>query len=190
MAQAKTLTAREQRRVLDYVATRPHAARNRMIIQLTFYAGMRVGEVAALTMTDVVNADGDIKPEIRLDASQTKGRHARMVFISERLRKELAGYLKTLPASHTMTTPLFGTQKRAAFSANSLCQTLNTIYRRAGLDGASSHSGRRSFITTLASKGIGVRVLAALAGGHRSIATTQAYIDVNDAMKRAAVELL
>jgi integrase len=39
-----------------------------------------------------------------------------------------------------------------------------------------------------ASKGIGVRVLASLAG-HKSIATTQAYIDVNDEMKRAAVEL-
>jgi site-specific recombinase XerD len=52
-----------------------------------------------------------------------------------------------------------------------------------------SHSGRRSFITTLASKGIGVRVLASLAG-HKSIATTQAYIDVNDDMKRAAVELV
>ena len=150
---------------------------------------MRVGEVSALTLADVLSADGSVKPEIRLDASQTKGRHARMVFVSERLRKELAIYLKTLPAQQPMTTPLFGTQKRAAFSANSLCQTLNTIYERAGLEGATSHSGRRSFITTLASKGIGVRVLAALAG-HRSITTTQAYIDVNDAMKRAAVELL
>ena len=64
---------------------------------------------------------------------------------------------------------------------------MNAIYRRAGIEGATSHSGRRSFITTLASKGIGVRVLASLAG-RRSVATTQAYIDVNDEMKRAAVE--
>jgi integrase/recombinase XerD len=48
---------------------------------------------------------------------------------------------------------------------------------------------RRTFITNLASKGIGVRVLASLAG-HRSIAITQAYIDVNDDMKRRAVELV
>jgi integrase/recombinase XerD len=38
-------------------------------------------------------------------------------------------------------------------------------------------------------QGIGVRGLATLAG-HRSIATTHAYIDVNDDMKRAAVELV
>jgi integrase/recombinase XerD len=41
----------------------------------------------------------------------------------------------------------------------------------------------------LAAKGVGVRVLASLAG-HRSIQTTQAYIDVNDDMKRRAVELI
>jgi integrase/recombinase XerD len=48
---------------------------------------------------------------------------------------------------------------------------------------------RRSFITNLAARGIGVRVLAELAG-HRSIAVTQKYIDVNDDMKRNAVEMI
>jgi integrase/recombinase XerD len=114
--------------------------------------------------------------------------HARTVFVNDRLRKEIASYQKNKVTSDP-SNPLFKTQKRSAFSANTLCQTLNGIYRRAGLDGATSHSGRRSFITQLASKGIGVRVLASLAG-HKSIATTQAYIDVNDAMKRAAVELV
>ena len=46
----------------------------------------------------------------------------------------------------------------------------------------------RSFITNLATKVIGVRVLASLAG-HRSIAVTQKNIDVNDDMMRNAVEL-
>src|ERR1700720_4064840 len=85
-------------------------------------------------------------------------------------------------------SPLFWRQKRSAFSSNTLCQTLNGLYRHAGIEGPTSHNGRRSFITALASKGIGVRVLASLAG-HKIIATTQAYIDVNDEMKRAAVEL-
>jgi integrase/recombinase XerD len=110
------------------------------------------------------------------------------VFVNDRLRKEIATYLRTIEDVDAGKS-LFPTQKRATFSANTLCQTINVIYRRAGIDGATSHSGRRTFITTLASKGIGVRVLAALAG-HRNIATTQAYIDVNDEMKRAAVELV
>ena len=188
MPQAKTLTAKDLRRVLDFVATRPHAARNRLMLLMTHWSGMRVGEVAALTIRDVLNADGSAKDEIRLDAAQTKGKHARTVFVSERLRREINTYIK-LRSTWRADATLFATQKRAAFTANTLCQTLNTIYRKAGIDGASSHSGRRSFITTLASKGVGVRVLAALAG-HKSIATTQCYIDVNDDMKRAAVELI
>ena len=147
---------------------------------------MRIGEVAALRVTDVISTDGTAKPEIRLAPEQTKGKHARTVFVSERLRKEIGAYVKTLDKAQTH---LFATQKQPAFSANSACQLLNAIYQRAGIDGASSHSGRRSFITALANKGVGVRVLAALAG-HRSISTTQRYIDVNDVMQRAAVELI
>lgn len=155
---------------------------------MTHWAGMRVGEIAALMIGNVRDPDGTVKNEFRLDATQTKGKHARTVFVNDRLRKEIASYLKAI-ATTDPNSPLFRTQKRSAFSANTLCQTLNGLYRRAGMDGATSHSGRRSFITALASKGIGVRVLASLAG-HKSIATTQAYIDVNDEMKRAAVELV
>ncbi|NDD12360.1 MAG: site-specific integrase, partial [Betaproteobacteria bacterium] len=55
--------------------------------------------------------------------------------------------------------------------------------------GGSSHSGRRTFITTLANKGVSVRLLASLVR-HSNISTTQRYIDVNDDMKRRAVELV
>ena len=79
-------------------------------------------------------------------------------------------------------------KKGAAFSANTLCQLLIRIYEDCGLEGATSHSGRRSFITNLAAKGVGVRVLAELAA-HASISTTQRYIDVNDEQMRRAVEL-
>ena len=87
--------------------------------------------------------------------------------------------------------PLFPTYRspRRAFTPNTLAQHFYWLYKRAGIPNASSHSGRRSFITTLANKGIGVRVLASLAG-HKSIAVTQRYIDVNDETKRNAVELI
>jgi integrase/recombinase XerD len=188
MPQAKTFTPKELRRALDYVSTRKHAARNRAIILMTHLAGMRIGEVAMLKFGDVIERNGTVRNEIRLEAAQTKGDKSRVVFVNERLRKEIAAYLASMPFP-ALDTPMFYTQKRAAFTPNTLCQTLNTIYKMAGLHGATSHSGRRSFITALAAKGVGVRVLAALAG-HSSISTTQAYIDVNDEMKRAAVELV
>ena len=188
MAQAKTLTVRELRKVIDHLPVNKYRSRNRLMLLMTHWSGMRVGEVAALSIGDVRNVDGTVKHEIRLDAKQTKGNHARTVFVNDRLRKEMGAYIKNKVTTDP-SKPLFRTQKRSAFSANTLCQTLNGLYRHAGIDGATSHSGRRSFITVLASKGIGVRVLASLAG-HKSIATTQAYIDVNDEMKRAAVELV
>jgi len=75
------------------------------------------------------------------------------------------------------------------FSANTLAQLFHYLYKKALVFQGSSHSGRRTFITTLAQKGISVRVLASLAG-HRSLNTTMRYIDVNDEMKRNAVELV
>ena len=188
MAQAKTFTEKELKRVLAHIAIHKHAIRNRAMLLLTHWAGLRVGEVAALRIGDVMAEDGTIKQEIRLLAEQTKGGHARTIFVGERLRKELAVYVASLKKP-VLNNPLFYTQKRQGFSANTLCQFFHRLYRDTGIEGASSHSGRRSFITNLASKGVGVRVLMSLAG-HRSMATTQLYIDVNDAMKRAAVELL
>ena len=188
--QAKTLTPQELRRVLDFIATRPHALRNRVMLLMTHYAGMRVGEVASLRYVDVADTDGQLRDEIRLDAAQTKGRHGRVVFVNAKLKRELQAYLR----SHPQIKPdhkLFYTQKRAGagFSANTLTQHFHYIYKQSGIAGASSHSGRRTFITNLASKGISVRVLMSLAG-HRHIGTTQAYIDVNDDMKRRAVEMV
>jgi integrase/recombinase XerD len=190
MKQAKTLTQTELRRVLDYIATRKHAARNRAVVLMTYYAGMRVGEVAALKIADIIDTEGQIKNEIRLTAEQTKGNTARVIMVSEKLRKELATYSKTLSYKDTSHS-FFYTQKqhKRGFTANTLAQFFYTLYNNAGLEGASSHSGRRSFITNLAAKGVSVRVLMSLAG-HQNISTTQAYIDINDDMKRKAVELI
>lgn len=188
MAQAKTLNEKELRKVLNYIALRKHAPRNRAMLLVTHWSGMRVGEVSALRIGDVVAADGSIKDEVRLSAEQTKGDKSRTVFLPEKLRKELSSYISLIKTSDP-SKPLFKTQKRDGFSANTLTQHFHYLYKKAGVYGASSHSGRRTFITELANKGVGVRVLMALAG-HRNISTTQAYIDLNDGMKRRAVELI
>lgn len=188
--QAKTLTQPELRRVLDYIATRPHAVRNRTMLLATHLAGMRVGEVSNLRYEDVIDVAGQIRDEIRLDAAQTKGRYGRVVFVNAKLKRELETYL----GSHPQTKPddkLFYTQKRAGtgFTPNTLAQHFHYLYKRAGIEGASSHSGRRSFLTNLAAKGVGVRVLMSLAG-HLNLASTQKYLDCNDDMKRRAVEMV
>jgi integrase/recombinase XerD len=87
--------------------------------------------------------------------------------------------------------PLFSSQKsiKRGFSANSLSQTLTQLYLSAGIEGASSHSGRRSFLTNLANKGTAIHLLKTLAG-HRSIQTTAAYLYSSPAQLKAVVELV
>jgi len=147
MAQAKTLTQAEIDQVLRYVAGTRYAQRNRAMVLASVWSGMRVGEIAALRVSDVVNADGTIKNEIRLAAEQTKGRYGRVVYINDKLRTELAVYLRSV-GQRRATHPLFFTEKSVGFSANTLTQWFHWTYKRAGIGGASSHSGRRTFITT------------------------------------------
>jgi integrase/recombinase XerD len=60
-----------------------------MMILISFWSGMRVGEIASLRIEDVVDTAGKVRREIRLDAAQTKGRHARTIFFPEKLVAEL-----------------------------------------------------------------------------------------------------
>ncbi len=171
----------------------PKAASGHGCITVLLLRSVEIGgitEVAALRVDDVLDKDGNVRNEIRLDAAQTKGNRGRVVVVGDKLRKELVKYLSV----HAPANPeykLFYTQKRMreGFNANTLTQHFHHLYRAVGIEGASSHSGRRSFITNLASKGVGVKVLMTLAG-HRHIGTTQAYIDVNANQLRAAVELV
>ena len=92
MAQARTLSAAEFEQLLAHIDTRKYAVRNRCMMLLTHWAGLRIGEVACLRWSDVVTPDGAVKAEIRLLPDMTKGRHPRTVFINGRLREELETY--------------------------------------------------------------------------------------------------
>ena len=188
--QAKVLNNLEIRRVLDYVATRKHSARNRALVMMMFNTGMRVSEVASLRIKDVIDNEGNIKNEILLLAENTKTNEARTVFVNEKLRKELQQYSKLLTCDN-INAKFFYSQKRDSdgFTANTLTQHFHYLYKRVGLDGCSSHSARRTFITTLANKGIGVRVIMGLSG-HKALSSVQCYIDCNSELMRNAVEMV
>lgn len=197
MKQARTLNEKELNLLLLYVKTRKYAARDRAIVLLTYWGGMRIGEVAALKVKDVLAADGTLNFEVNLRSEQTKGRYGRTVVLANKLRKELKDYLLTkytekeliaLTYTDLMSKPLFTTQKSEGFTANTLTYTMSMLYKEAGLHGCSSHSGRRSFATHLA-KSISMRTLMELMG-HKNIQTTARYCDVTSDMKRAAVELV
>jgi integrase/recombinase XerD len=155
---------------------------------VSFYAGLRAKEIASLKLGDVFDETGAVREQFILDVDQSKGRQRRTVYLNQRLRTALVTYSKS-KCLQELDRPLFESQKGGHFSANTMCQLFLDIYKACGLKDASSHSGRRTYITRLANKGVGVRLLAELAG-HSHISTTQRYIDVNSDQLSQAVELL
>jgi len=199
MSQAKVLSEKEVRKVLLYIASHKHAARNRAMFVVLNATGMRVGELAAIRLCDVLAPTGEIVEEIRLSADQTKGSRGRVVVLNQKAQEEIKNYLMTrfklkdlMAVTMTDTSrALFTTQKNPnrGFSPSTLAQHFHYMYKGAGISGASSHSSRRSFITKLSEMGVSVRVLMDLAG-HRSLSVTQKYIESNPKLMRSAVELL
>ena len=183
MAQAKTLNKTELKQLLDVTnSCSRYPLRDSTMLLFMHLCGLRVGEVAALRFDDVLDANDTVRDEMTLDAARTKSKRARKIFLPKQMQRQLPAYV-----SSVAMRPQHG--KSARFSANTATQHLQRLYARAGIAGATSHSGRRTWLTTLSQKGVSVFVLADMAG-HRSIQTTQHYVTVNDEMKRNAAELI
>ena len=188
MSQAKVLSEQELKRVLAVVATMTYSSRNKLLVLLSFQAGMRAGEISNLKIGHVINEDGSVRDRIHLQNEQTKGDKQRTVILSQSLQKEIMKFVSVLTGfRRNGNQPLIMSQKGGHFSPTSMVMLFRRIYDLAGLRDARSHSGRRSFITKLANKGVSVRVVQTLAG-HSSMQTTQRYIDVNEGMLVLAVE--
>jgi integrase/recombinase XerD len=188
MPQASVLTDTEIRRVLRIIGTTRHAARNRLAFVLSVYAGLRVGEIAALTVGDLATQNGEVRREIKLGAHQTKGSKGRTVILSTRVRKEVGLFLERHPNLNG-NIPLIRSQRNCRpFTNVTLSMLLKQVYEMAGIR-TSSHSGRRTFATRLNEKGVGMRTIQRLMG-HRYIGTTAMYCEVSDDMMRKAVELV
>jgi integrase/recombinase XerD len=189
MGQASVLNESEIRRVFRIIETTRHVERNRLCFVLSLYSGLRVGEIAALTIGDVATQNGDVRREIKLGAHQTKGSKSRTVILSERVRKELASFFRNKQPYRDQDSPLIASQRNGrAFSNVTLSMLFKEVYDAAGIR-TSSHSGRRTFATRLNEKGVGMRTIQKLMG-HRHIGTTALYCEVSDAMMRNAVELV
>ena len=108
--------------------------RNRVMFLTGLWSGMRVGEIASLSVGDERNTDGKVKAEIRLIAAQTKGRQPRTVFLPQKLLDELQTFLDQRGPVPS-TNPLFITAGRKRFSANVMAQHFHYLFKHAGIAG-------------------------------------------------------
>ena len=73
MRHAQTLNEAQLRKVLQYCKTRRHVNHDTTIFMISFYAGLRAKEIAALRLGDVFDTDGNVREQFTLESDQTKG---------------------------------------------------------------------------------------------------------------------
>ena len=179
---AKILSTSEFRQLIKVVSASNHGLRNATILTLSHYLGLRASELAALKIEDVVDKNLKVKSELSLLAAYTKGNVHRDISLQHtKVKNSLEEWIKFRKDDDNIFSlkyPLFASQKGTAFSANSMVRMINNLYQNSGFQGCSSHTGRRTMITNLATKGIDINSIRVIAG-HKSISTTQRYIDHN-----------
>lgn len=186
---AKTLAPTALRALLKHAARETDPVRSRVMILLSVRAGLRASEIAKLEWSMVLDPHGAIGKTIEvIDAISKKGSGRTVP-----LHPELAHALGRLLNSTSPIGPIVRSTRGGAMKPNSIVNWFVQLYRAVGLEGCSSHSGRRTFIThaaRLVHKAGGSLRDVQLLAGHRSIETTQGYIDGDTQAQRRLVFLL
>lgn len=189
---AKVLKPEQFDRVLDYVSARPETsdtqrARDRTAFLLSYRAGLRVAEIAGLTWRDVTDAEGAVRQDaFDVPASIAKKGSGRTIPMHDELYETLlvlaAQDWSTMSPRARMGASIVRDTQDRRIKPNTLQRHISRIYDKVGFTGCSSHSGRRTFLTTLAQRAsehdCSLRDIQLLAG-HSDISTTEDYIDAS-----------
>lgn len=188
--QAKVIAPAALTSVLRHVS-KHHSdpKRSRTIILLSARAGLRAAEIAKLEWPMVLNAEGHVGHILEVDDCIAKKGSGRRIPV----HPDLHAALSALRKYNAPFGPVIKSARGTAMRPNSIVNWFAVLYRELGLDGCSSHSGRRTFITQAArlthKAGGSLRDVQLLAG-HRSIDTTQRYIDGDTDAQRKLIALL
>ncbi|MFG6083651.1 tyrosine-type recombinase/integrase [Paracoccus litorisediminis] len=188
---AKVLEDGDLRRLLKAIALTRHPARNRVIVLLSFHAGLRACEIAGLTWPMVLGPTGKLTNTLAVTMGIAKGGRSRCIPISPNLRDALRALHRL--EGRPVDGPVVCSERRGHMTARSIVNLFSALYAQLGFEGCSSHSGRRTFITRAA------RLLPKINGslrdvqelaGHSALSTTERYIQGDRAIQRKLVNLI
>ena len=191
--QAKTLNKNQIDAVRGYLRGRRNGLRNDTMFLLSVKAGLRAKEIASLKWTMVVDAEGQIGDFINLTNDASKGNSSgRAIPIHKEIKKNLAEMLD-LGKVDVKNDYVITSERSKSVSSQVVINFFHNLYKKLGLTGCSSHSGRRTFITDVSRKissvGGSLRDVQYLAG-HSNLQTTQRYIEASSAAKRKVILLI
>jgi len=187
--QAKTIAPAVLARVLRHVRRHDKPIRSRVIVLLSIKAGLRSAEIAQLRWSMVVGADGRVADSISLEDRISKKKSGRRIPMHPDLRSALIQLRRGADGDG----PVIRSRRGGHLTPGSVCNWFGVIFRDLQLAGCSSHSGRRTFVTRAArlTQRVGGSLLDVMVlAGHRSILSTQRYIDGDSDAQRRLVALL
>ena len=190
---AKIINPKMVNATLNYLDGTRHPIRNRLIFLLSVKLGLRAKEIAYLTWSMILDAEGDFTDVLTLDNSASKGkRGGRIIPLSQTITDALSTHFDT----STRTEPhhrIIQTERSDKVAPQVIVNMFQRWFADLGYEGCSSHSGRRTFITNASKKissvGGSLRDIQYLAG-HSSLQTTQRYIEGDSRAREKVVELV
>ena len=189
--QAKSLSDADLARVLKLARQGRYPERDKVIVLLSVKAGLRACEIAGVSWAMALEANGRLAPMIEVRDGISKRQRGRTVPINKDLRMALTALREY--SQPDRNDPIVESERGGHMSAMGIVNWFARLYRKAGLEDCSSHSGRRTFITNAARVvhrvGGSLRDVQQLAG-HASISMTQRYIEGHAPAKRALVDLI
>ncbi len=185
----KALSEEEVLALLDAVhGDDPVALRDRAVLELLYASGLRISELAGLSLADL-DLDGGL---VRAFGKGSKerivpvGRHARSALSAWLSRAGRPLLLPSRARQRVDAEALFLSTRGRRTSRQAIWTIVRQAALRAGLaDRVTPHVLRHSFATHLLDHGADIRVVQELLG-HASIATTQVYTKVSAERLRSA----
>ena len=165
--------------------------RDRAILALSFYSGLRAQELAGLTLGMLLDVRGRLVMQFDLPPSLSKGnpKHATVYVAHRGARADIELHLaKRLASGAALSDRVFVNRSGRPFNRDGMRLAIKRMFERASVEGK-SHSGRRSFATDLDESGASMETLRVLMR-HSAIGTTAIYIATNPTRLRAAVASL
>jgi len=176
--QAKVLTPDEVARLFEVMT----CDRDRALFSICLYTGSRINEACTLLSKDIYDSTG-IRSKLTIRKENTKGeQNTRQIPLNEKLSDILAAYQPEAGKTHLFP----GRHGHGHINPRSADAILREACDRAGIDGVSTHSFRRTALTKLSASGIPLRVIQQISG-HRSLQALQRYLEVSEEQVEEAV---